>query len=205
MGNAEELKNYPLMTTRLMLKGTRFVEDAMKNVDCNFGIFLDVYAFDNTPDDDKLFRKQANKAWFWGKLLILRHISSPVLPFKGFKGKIISVICACVHGVMSICHVSHKFLYNQAKKACMKYNDVETNRIAYFCDTIACSNMIDLREAKPWIKLPFEDVMMPFPKNIDAIMTDFYGDYMKLPPVEKRKNHYPHILDFGPYEEKDNE
>ena len=23
---------------------------------------------------------------------------------------------------------------------------------------------------------------------------------MQLPPVEKRKNHYPHILDFGDYD-----
>jgi licD family protein len=26
-----------------------------------------------------------------------------------------------------------------------------------------------------------------------------YGDYMQMPPIEKRKNHYPARLDFGPY------
>ena len=24
-----------------------------------------------------------------------------------------------------------------------------------------------------------------------------YGDYMQMPPVEKRKTHYPYILDLG--------
>ena len=26
-----------------------------------------------------------------------------------------------------------------------------------------------------------------------------YGDYMQLPPENKRKNHYPYKLDFGDY------
>ena len=36
--NAERYPNYPLMTTRLVKKGTVFVEEVMKDVDCPFGI-----------------------------------------------------------------------------------------------------------------------------------------------------------------------
>ena len=39
--------------------------------------------------------------------------------------------------------------------------------------------------------------MLNFPNDIDGILRGFYGDYMELPPVEKRKTHYPHVLDFG--------
>ena len=41
--NTEHDPAYPLMTTRLCRKGTRFVEEAIKDVTCNFGIFLDLY------------------------------------------------------------------------------------------------------------------------------------------------------------------
>jgi lipopolysaccharide cholinephosphotransferase len=194
IGNAEEMKNYPLMTTRIMLKGTKFVEESMKDVKCKLGIFLDVYAFDNTPDDDKAFQKQARKAWFWSKLLILRHVAHPVLPFRGALGKVIDVICGFVHGCMCFFHVSHDFLYRKCKEACCRYNGKKTNRIAFFCGTKPYSNLIDLREAMPFMELPFEDVTIQFPKNIDKILRDFYGDYMQLPPVEKRKNHYPYCL-----------
>ena len=49
------------------------------------------------------------------------------------------------------------------------------------------------------IELPFEDMMVPFPKNLDALLTKMYGDYMTPPPVERRKTHYPYELDFGPF------
>mgnify|MGYP003292976838 CR=1 FL=1 len=41
-----------------------------------------------------------------------------------------------------------------------------------------------------------EDIMLKFPKDIKEMLTFIYGDYMTLPPVEKRKNHYPHCLEF---------
>ena len=38
-----------------------------------------------------------------------------------------------------------------------------------------------------------------FPREIDAMLREMFGDYMQLPPVEKRKNHFPARLDFGAY------
>ena len=41
--------------------------------------------------------------------------------------------------------------------------------------------------------------MVAFPRDLEHQLELLYGDYMQLPPVEKRKNHYPARLDFGPY------
>ena len=50
----------------------------------------------------------------------------------------------------------------------------------------------------PCQELPFEDIIMKFPKDTHLHLTHLYGDtYMTLPPVEKRKTHFPYILDFG--------
>lgn len=76
------------MTTRLMLKGTKFVEEPLKNLKCELGIFLDIYPYDNIPDSDEELKKQAKRAWFWSKVLILRHVAFPVLPYKGFKASL---------------------------------------------------------------------------------------------------------------------
>ena len=66
--NAETDSNYVLMTTRWVKCGTRFQEECFKDLDCDFGIFLDLYCFENIPDDDKLMKKQAIKAWeIWNK------------------------------------------------------------------------------------------------------------------------------------------
>lgn len=42
----------------------------------------------------------------------------------------------------------------------------------------------------PAIKVPFEDYLAKVPKNYHQYLTDMYGDYMKIPPVEKRESHF---------------
>lgn len=197
IGNTENMKNYPLMTTRLMLKGTKFVEDPLKNIDCDLGIFLDIYAFDNASDNEKEFKKQARVAWFWSKILILRQIAFPILPFKGINKKLAHMICAIAHGVLVIFHISPLWIYNKCKKTSCLYNNKKTDRLAFFCDTSPYMNLLSRSKSFPLIELDFEDTKLNFPKNINDILISVYGDYMKLPPVEKRKNHYPYILEFN--------
>ena len=52
-------------------------------------------------------------------------------------------------------------------------------------------------EMFPVVYLPFEDMQVPMIKNYDEIMTKLYGDYMAMPPKEKRWNAAPVVLDFG--------
>lgn len=57
--NAKTNPNYPLMTTRLVKKGTVFKEEVMKDVDCPFGIFLDLYVLDNVSDNPFMYQFQS--------------------------------------------------------------------------------------------------------------------------------------------------
>lgn len=197
VGNAETLQNYPLMTSRIMIKGTKFVDESLKNLDCELGIFLDVYALDNVPDDDKLLKKQAWSTWFWSKILILYYIARPVLPFRGIAKKAAHFLCMVVHGLLKLFRISPHWLYKKCKQASTKYNETETKRMAYMCDTNPYINLVNKETSFPLVQYDFEDIKLNFPRDIKEMLTFVYGDYMQLPPVEKRKNHYPHCLDFG--------
>lgn len=199
--NAENDANYPLMTTRLMRKGTTFREESLKDIKCTLGIFLDLYAFDNASDDPVLLKKQARTAWFWGKLMIIRSIPFPVLPFKGAKAKLLHAATAAVHFGMMVCRISKKWLYRKAKAASCRYNNQETSCVAYFCDTDPFANFIKKEDLYPLQELPYADTTMTFPCNMHEMLVAQYGDYMQLPPPEKRKNHYPFELDFGDMDE----
>ena len=48
----------------------------------------------------------------------------------------------------------------------------------------------------PAKKLAFEGKEYSVPNNYNKILTNIYGDYMKLPPVEERITHNPHKLVF---------
>ena len=129
--NAETMENYPLMSTRWCKKGTKFKEDALKTLDGDLGIFLDVYCFDNIPDNELLMKIHGWRSWFWGKLLILYWLDEPVLYFDGFLGKAVTGICKGVHLGMRGLHISPRWLYRHTKRVTTCYDGKETRRVNY--------------------------------------------------------------------------
>ncbi|MDE7161846.1 MAG: LicD family protein [Anaeroplasmataceae bacterium] len=95
--------------------------------------------------------------------------------------------------------VWHKFLLSfcSIPKVIKKYHKLlsETNKkytkyIGYFDSPYQNPDKYvyekeDFVVAKGW----FEGKEYNIPKNYDAILTKFYGEYMTLPPVEEQKNH----------------
>lgn len=43
--------------------------------------------------------------------------------------------------------------------------------------------------------LDFEDASFPCPRNYDHVLKIMFGDYMKLPPVEKQVSHH-HFISY---------
>lgn len=198
--NTEHDINFPLAGTRLCLRGTKFREHAMKDVDCEWGIFLDLYALDNAADGKLAYWWQMWTAWFWGKLLILRSIPRPYLYVHGVLAKIVTACCVAGHHIMKFFGVKKETLYRLRERANRKYENVKTKRIAYFCDPLPYTNTHEIAKTFPLRELAFEDDTLPFPNNLEELLTKMYGDYMTPPPEEKRKTHFPYELDFGPYD-----
>ncbi|WP_139653411.1 LicD family protein [Raoultibacter phocaeensis] len=197
--NAAEDIHYPLPTTRMMLKGTQFCEEALQSVPCFMGIFLDLYAFDAVADDEKAYRKQAWDAWWWSHVRILLSIPKPVLPFGGGLKAVASKICQFASWFFNKVGMTSERAFKNEEAARNRYRDCETKRIAYLCDTDRFSQTIAWDDLLPLKKLEYEGRQIAFPSNYEQHLVDLYGDYMTLPPEEKRKNHFPARLDFGPY------
>ena len=195
--NTERYPNYPLMTTRMTMRGTSFKEEALKDIDAPLGIFLDLYPLDKVSDNPKEARKQARDAWFWSKILILRSIPFPMLGFSGWKAKVIHAVCGLAHLFLKACHVPKMWIYKKAYEAETRSNHyAKTKNLNFFCDTTPYMNLYAVKDIYPLRKLPFEDTKLNFPHNLHNNLTGMYGDYMQLPPEEKRKNHYPYELKF---------
>lgn len=195
--NAKTCSNYPLMTTRLVKKGTVFVEEVMKDIDCPFGIFLDLYVLDNVSDCPFMYQFQSWSAWFISKLMILRCIKKPTLQQKGAKAKVIWWVCNVVNRLMKVWRISPEWLRDRCEAACRHYEKKSTKRMAFLPDTSPYWNVVDKRRCHPQKELEFEGRMMKFPGNIGEMLTNMYGDYMELPSVENRKTHYPYKLSFS--------
>ena len=65
-----------------------------------------------------------------------------------------------------------------------EYMTVPTGRNHYQGETLPTSAFI------PTKKISFEGVEVPVSKRVEQYLTHLYGDYMQIPPVEKREKHY---------------
>ncbi len=197
--NAAHDIEYPLATTRLMLRGTEFREEPLKDMPCDLGIFLDIYALDAVPDDERAYRRQAWDAWFWSHVRILQSIPNPVILQRGWKGSAIRTICRAASTMLRVSGLSKERVFAKEQEARNRYRGQDTKRFAYLCDTNRFSTTFVRDEVLPAAKLPFCDVEINVPANYVEHLTVQFGDYMTLPPVEQRKNHFPFRLNFGSY------
>lgn len=150
-----------------------FVED-----DCPW-IGIDIFPIDFVPGDDR-FKKQMKQVRFWRKMLLF----SLTVPNSG-KSKAKKI-------AKNIIRPFTKMIgsYNMAlkmDKIAMKYADKDKTYIAAVCGMYGDRERWKLKEYLPQIRVPFEGVLLPVPKNYDIYLSNLYHDYMKLPPEDKRK------------------
>ena len=74
-------------------------------------------------------------------------------------------------------------------------NDPDSRLVYGLISTYACK-YIECDDVLPLKKLTFEDVEFYCPNKAELVLTKIYGDYMKLPPVEKRLSHYSNVEFF---------
>ena len=72
--------------------------------------------------------------------------------------------------------------------------DSGNNKYIYAMINIYKYKHMTEEEIFPLKKYPFEDTEFYGPCKADVILTNIYGNYMELPPVEERKPHYSSVI-----------
>lgn len=140
------------------------------------GIWVDIFPIDNLPNDTKLRKRIQEKCWvyrqIWGHALVWKgHLSN-----RGLVYKIGCLIC---------------YLYGW-KRSIKQLERVATlihEETKYVGKLIDCNHKYDTMLAdwfSPSVDKTFEGRMCPVPNGYDEYLTLAYGDYMKLPPEDKR-------------------
>ena len=92
--------------------------------------------------------------------------------------------------------VSKEYLFQKLDSALQKYNGNQNGRIAILSEYMLKGLALSYDCLFPVKKQTFEGRKISVPADIDKYLTLVYGDYMKLPPVSKRRNHRPVELKF---------
>lgn len=183
---------YGLEFSKIMLKDTIWIE---KNVINNKkrvynGIFVDVFPFDKIPNNKSKVKIQyiLNNI---AQLLILAKLNYTVIT-DSKKKKVVFIFFRIISKCISI-----KLLRNIRKSVRRKYNKTASVKYVNFDDypksIILYEDVFELK------KLKFENNMFYVPKEYEKILSNIYGDYMVLPPEDKRVTHSIVEYDFGQY------
>lgn len=160
---------------------TIFLEDAKVNY--NIGVNIDVYPVDDVPDDNEEWHRYDKKRRILQTLFILKFVKMDI---SRTLLKNIGVLFS--HLLTCFCS-KRKFAYKLDK-----YSQMNNSRGFGRCFE-CCQGML---QKKPFSKIlfenldyiQFEDRMFMAFKDADNYLKNGYGNYMELPPVEKRVSHH---------------
>ncbi|MCI8544534.1 MAG: LicD family protein [Lachnospiraceae bacterium] len=82
------------------------------------------------------------------------------------------------------------YYYFERRESLLKKYSFDTSRYSCYGWSRRCRKIMFLvKDFSEYVLVPFEDFQMRCPKGYGRFLTIMFGDYMKLPPEEKRNGH----------------
>ena len=154
----------------------------------NMGINLAVFPLDSLPESAFVRKLQAKAAYALRGVFYRAILPDPAKPAQH---ALCAMICR-VLGEMNMMKLIH-WLYRAPKRVC-------ADRLQSFDGLYDCGLIWSSKLFRETVLLPFEDILVPAPVGYHEFLTVTYGDYMQLPPEEKRvAPHDGHTDPAAPY------
>lgn len=148
-------------------------------------LWIDVFPLDHIPDSRIL------SAWIFARILVRRAAALTKTGRYGLKKNCFFKTAA---GILYRIYGGYQKMLREidgiAKKSSYLYkNSVHASAVVFVRGSMSW-DFHDYDEFFPRIKLTFENTEFYAPKYYDKNLRKFYGEYMKLPPEEKRNPHH---------------
>lgn len=194
--NWHETPDYPYSISQIVLKNASLVIESTENSLYQEGIWVDIYAFENVPNCI-FMRLIQNFVTFFSRALIIAKAGIR----SSHRWSWLQRIGASILGFISK-FISKNLLIALYEKFALMY----LNETTKFCTCLAgygyTKETVPRKLFTKYIEIPFEDTTFMAVANYHFFLTNLYGNYMQLPPVEKRVSHNIISVDFGIYQDK---
>ena len=186
-------KDYPMYFSKMCNARTTLLEN--ERIPCIFGLYIDIFPLDGACDDiETCYQKKCRFKRLMNKLeAISTHNSF---------GEYVSLLKKRSEwGRFAVKTVAF-FCRPWLRKWLLKQMDTiaYANDYAQSSSVVTYSGVYHKQEIYPkaWLEAPqmfaFEGLKVSLPHDYDAYLRHFFGDYMTLPPVEKRASHHQKVF-----------
>lgn len=185
--------NYYLPFAKFCNKQTTLWE--MEDFPYILGVFVDIFPLDYVPtkkEDAIKLKSSYKKYWILYKRCVRKiTVSQHFNEIMKFSIKLILV---------SLLNSIYKQLKNKILSQFVQIGyKIQKNRgNRYMCYTTSVDSIDKASYPTSWIedtiKVPFEDFYVSIPRKYHEYLTNEYGNYMELPPIEKRVSSHSHYF-----------
>lgn len=182
-------KHIPFYHTKVMKNNTKFVEKGIEHLKIQKGIFVDIMPYDYLPEDFQTRNKVIKRQKFYSTLF---GIKSQIRTFRRNKFKNILYTIIRFLLWLLLLPIPKKYFFKKYDASLKKINSSSMLGSRGYKEFVIQAN-----DLFPLASHAFDELTIPIPNNYDAVLRTQYGEYMVLPPLEKRFQHEPLLLDFG--------
>lgn len=180
--------NYWLPFAKVRKNGTIFEEKAVVSIKSHKGIFIDIFPLDNANKQRSVIQDI--------QAFLTKKISSIIIHKRGLNiGKPKSLVKLLLFIIRPL-KIQSMSIFQQR---IMSLNS--NNKSKYFINLGSYYNYVNETMPKnkyyPPVQVEFNGKNFNAPNDWDYVLTRIYGNYMQLPPVEKRVTHNPIRVEFG--------
>ena len=167
-------KEYYHLYDKIRVNGTVFKEAFQADYNIHQGVYVDIFPIDYLPDNNLKRTLQYYKVRFFRTGLMAKY---GVLSSRHGKKKFAARILRILYAPFSL-----ERLYKYACKTAMRYDDKKRKDTSNFYIKSGFPREFyeDIKE------VTFEGHTMMLSTHYDKMLSTIYGDYMKLPPENKR-------------------
>lgn len=157
------------------------IEDVNNNVGVGLGI--DIFPIDDAPDDVLVFESFRKR-----RLLLVQASTIKGLVWSKGRSLIKNIIVIISHFLLL--PFSNRFLAKTIDRYIQKNNGKSFSYVYHSCDAVKSKMRYPKSFFCDYVDVPFEGYSFRVIVEYDKYLTQIYGNYMQLPPEEKRVSHH---------------
>lgn len=174
-------KTYPYPYAKLLLNNTIVYEPKLDSKFSRSSIWIDIFPLDGLPE-----RKTNRAMTFFLALALKNLLYTAIVSSKNVSGiqKLAVLLLGPITRMVGI-----RRWVDWIERFATRYSYADASLAANLAVTVGSKEAIAKGIISKTITLEFEEHPFPAPKHYDEYLTQLYGAYMELPPVEQRTTH----------------